>query len=112
MAVNPVPDRQHFAPTEKLPTPTSSLEEARKRLYWKIQDARSHMALVREADEAFAEYDAFIKATARAEVIREVEAYWLAYDERLQSPAAWDRLRTAEARLRALSQGGEGKSDG
>lgn len=40
--------------------------EARKRLYWKIQGARSHMQMVRETAEAFEAYDAFVRATEAA----------------------------------------------
>ena len=107
--------------TTDQPTPPSSLEEARKRLYWKIQDARSHMAMVREADEAFAEYDAFIKAAVRAEVIREVEAALMEQfgighteDHMLCEGVESDPTHCGLCRVvvSALSQGGEGKSDG
>ena len=50
---------------------------ARKDLYWKLQDARSHMAMVTEAAEAFEVYDALIVAAERTRLearLAEVEA--------------------------------------
>ena len=108
--------------TTDQPTPTSSLEEARRRVEraWYLYDGCV------DRDEV----EAAVKALARAEVIREVEAVLTNQDgcdcdsayeaERGFAPRdavdhagdcpvmkRWDEFR---ARLRVLSQGGEGKA--
>ena len=49
-------------------------EAAREALYWKIQGARSHMQMVAETAEAFAEYDATVLADQRERYAALVEA--------------------------------------
>ena len=89
------------------PIPTSSLEEARKRTINGAFNRELHELMGGMAD---------IEAAARAEVIREVEA-WLdegiAYREASGDDAvvsAFETLKLFTARLHALSQGGEGKA--
>ena len=53
---------------------TDALTEAREVLYWKLQDARSHMQAVREAAEAFAVYDELVRENATKEAAAVVEA--------------------------------------
>lgn len=82
------------------PTPTSSLEEARRRVEraWYLYDGCV------DRDEV----EAAVKAFARAEVIREVEAWinsGIAY--RVQRGIGVSEYETLLLFLRALSQGGE-----
>lgn len=95
------------------PTHTSSLEEARRRVEraWYLYDGCV------DRDEV----EAAVKAFARAEVIREVEA---ALSEQFGIGHTEDHMRCegvefdpahcglCRVEVRALSQGGEGKSDG
>ena len=94
------PDRQ--------PTPTSSLEEARKRLY---DAASDYGSMDYDASKARREIgEAFIRGAefARAEVIRGVEAALEDHEARLAQGDYWPTSAIQlVARLRALSQGGE-----
>lgn len=88
--------------TTDQPTPTSSLEEARKRTINGALNRELHELMGGMAD---------IEAAARAEVIREVEAALSEHDARLARGYYWptSAIQLVE-RLRALSQGGEGKA--
>lgn len=116
---------------EHLTAPTSSLEEARKALRAAEQKWATYLATAQERSKIIATLDkatADLEAAARAEVIREVEAALTnqdgcdcdseyeadrgfaprdAVDHAGDCPVMerWDEFR---ARLRALSQGGEG----
>ena len=98
------------------PTPTSSLEEARRRVEraWYLYDGCV------DRDEV----EAAVKAFARAEVIREVEAAraaalelyegfdWVGTGTSAGAEREREEFLSRYPWLRALSQGGEGKSDG
>lgn len=93
------------------PTPTSSLEEARKTL--------SGTCIECVGEDAHNRAITAFEAAARAEVIREVEAALREICESgnpHSSPSlagAFDAgVHAVQFSLRALSQGGEGKSDG
>ena len=90
------------------PTPTSSLEEARGSVIVQLSGHACSDCWSREESEKLA--DTLI-AAARAEVIREVEAALSEHDARLARGYYWptSAIQLVE-RLRALSQGGEGKA--
>ena len=51
------------------------IEAARKKLYWAIQGARSHVQMVRETAEAFAEYDAVVARAALTAAVGTQQRY-------------------------------------